>query len=226
MISKTVSRALLAGLIAAPLNVATFAAPAAADDYVRCESRDNRYQTCPISAGKHGYVRLNRQLGRHPCVQGRSWDYDKRRIWVDDNCRGEFVVEGRDGGGVNKGAAAAAVIGALVIGAAIASANKKDKDRDNYDDDGYYGGGHASYVAPWMEGEFAGYNTRYNEPVDLSISRDGRVTVRAKGQSVKGYVNGGRLYVGDHEFYLTRVADGVQTSQVDDPGNTVVYRRR
>lgn len=225
MILKSVSRTLVAAMIAAPLNMATFAAPAAADEYVRCESRDNRYQSCPISAGKHGYVRLSRQLGRHPCIQGRSWDYDKRRIWVDDNCRGEFAVEERDGGG-NKAATAAAVIGVLAIGAAIAASSKKDKDKDHYEDDGYYGGGHASYVASWMEGDFAGYNNRFNEPVDLSISRDGRASVRARGQSLRGYVNGGRLYIGDHEFYLSRVSDGLQTTQVDDPGNTVVYRRR
>lgn len=223
MIAKLTQRALMAALVAVPLNVGAFAGAAYADDTVVCESRDNRHQVCFIPGGKHGYVRLGRQLGRHPCIQGRTWDYDKRSIWVDDNCKGQFIVEDRDGGGGNK-AAAAAVLGAVAI-AAVVAANKK-KENDHYADDNYYGGGHNSYVQPWMVGSFSGYNTQFNAPVDLTIENDGRATARLGGTSVKGYVNAGRLYLGDHEFILSRVGGGLSTSQVGDPDNNVVYRRR
>jgi hypothetical protein len=39
-----------------------------------------------------GGVKLIRRLSDRPCVQGRSWGYDSRQVWVDDGCRAEFEV--------------------------------------------------------------------------------------------------------------------------------------
>jgi hypothetical protein len=39
-----------------------------------------------------GYVRLSRRLSDKPCVQGRSWGYDRNGIWVDHGCRATFEV--------------------------------------------------------------------------------------------------------------------------------------
>lgn len=51
---------------------------ARADDYITCESRNDRYQSCPIDTA--GYVTLDRQLSGTACTQGRTWDYNRREI--------------------------------------------------------------------------------------------------------------------------------------------------
>ncbi|GAA4864837.1 DUF3011 domain-containing protein [Luteimonas vadosa] len=62
---------------------------------VRCESNDGRTRTCPVDT--RGGVRLVRQLSDSPCIQGRSWSYDGRGIWVSQGCRADFEV-GAGGG--------------------------------------------------------------------------------------------------------------------------------
>lgn len=37
-------------------------------------------------------ARLDRRLSSAPCVEGRSWGFEARAIWVDDGCRGEFII--------------------------------------------------------------------------------------------------------------------------------------
>jgi hypothetical protein len=63
---------------------------------VTCESNDNRRNVCRIET--RGGVRLARQKSDAPCVQGRTWGYNRNAIWVDRGCRAEFEV-GRYGGG-------------------------------------------------------------------------------------------------------------------------------
>ncbi len=62
---------------------------------VRCESTDNRYRHCPIDT--RGGVRLSRRLSDSQCIQGSSWGFDNRGIWVSQGCRGEFIVGAGDG---------------------------------------------------------------------------------------------------------------------------------
>jgi hypothetical protein len=56
---------------------------------LRCESTDNRPRRCdtPIRG-----ARLQRQLSDTRCIEGRTWGWDPRGIWVSAGCRGEFVV--------------------------------------------------------------------------------------------------------------------------------------
>jgi hypothetical protein len=81
------------------LSLAMFAVhPAAAQSYgygdddgtLRCESGDGRTRQCP--ADTSGGVRLSRQLSRSPCIEGQTWGWDRRGIWVGNGCRGEFNV--------------------------------------------------------------------------------------------------------------------------------------
>lgn len=65
-------------------------------DYLVCESRDFRYQFC--NAQTRGGVRLVNQISRSECIEGRTWGYDRRGVWVDQGCAGEFET-GRGGGG-------------------------------------------------------------------------------------------------------------------------------
>ncbi|GAA3917750.1 DUF3011 domain-containing protein [Luteimonas lutimaris] len=61
---------------------------------IRCESNDRRTRHCTINT--RGGVQLERQLSKAACIQGSSWGYDSRGVWVSNGCRGEFVT-GRGG---------------------------------------------------------------------------------------------------------------------------------
>lgn len=59
---------------------------------VVCESVTGAYTVCPASTAAG--VALSRQLSMSPCVEESTWGYDreKNQIWVDDGCRGEFIL--------------------------------------------------------------------------------------------------------------------------------------
>jgi hypothetical protein len=56
-----------------------------------CESRENRRNECPLP--EHVEVRLVRVISTSPCLEGRSWGSDDRKIWVTGGCRGEFELK-------------------------------------------------------------------------------------------------------------------------------------
>jgi len=62
------------------------------DSTVRCESQDRRTRHCNMDT--RGGVRLTRRLSDASCVQGRSWGYDSRGVWVTNGCRAEFATGG------------------------------------------------------------------------------------------------------------------------------------
>ena len=69
---------------------------------VRCNSDDEDRHYC--NANVSGGVQLSRQISGSPCVQGQTWGYDQRGIWVDKGCRAEFLVgSGGNGGSGNNG---------------------------------------------------------------------------------------------------------------------------
>jgi len=72
-----------------------------------CESRENRRNECPLP--EHVEVRLVRVISTSPCLEGRSWGWDDRKIWVTGGCRGEFELKPvrRPGYDVNRPDAAA-----------------------------------------------------------------------------------------------------------------------
>lgn len=65
--------------------------PAAAQFELRCESRDFQYQHCSTGASIRD-ARLVRQESRASCVQGRTWGWDRRGVWVTQGCAGIFAV--------------------------------------------------------------------------------------------------------------------------------------
>jgi hypothetical protein len=67
--------------------------PFPARQSTRCESEGFEYKHCP--ADIQGGVRLSRQLSDTTCRQGENWGYDRRGIWVNNGCAGEFVVSSR-----------------------------------------------------------------------------------------------------------------------------------
>jgi len=69
-----------------------------------CASDDMRRHYCSTNTG--GGVQLMRQRSDASCVQGSTWGYDRRGIWVDRGCRADFAVgtgSGNSGGYNNRG---------------------------------------------------------------------------------------------------------------------------
>src|SRR5712664_3237903 len=58
---------------------------------VPCSSDDGRRRNCP--AETRAGVALEKQTSGAACLQGYSWGYDERGIWVDHGCRAEFVAQ-------------------------------------------------------------------------------------------------------------------------------------
>jgi hypothetical protein len=57
---------------------------------ISCSSDDMHRHYC--QADTRGGVQLIRQHSEASCRQGRSWDFDRRGIWVDHGCRADFQV--------------------------------------------------------------------------------------------------------------------------------------
>ena len=37
---------------------------------------------------------MTRQISGSPCIQGQTWGFDDRGVWVDRGCRAEFQAGG------------------------------------------------------------------------------------------------------------------------------------
>jgi hypothetical protein len=63
----------------------------------RCESNDSRTNYCDVDT-RYG-VRLLTQHSRAACIEGRTWCWNSRGVWVTDGCRAQFQVgsHGYDG---------------------------------------------------------------------------------------------------------------------------------
>ena len=202
--------------------------PALADYTIRCGSDGNRYRTCRLN--EPGYVSIERKISGASCDKGRSWDFNRREIWVDNGCEADFRVEtqgpSQSGGTDNSRAAAAAVgvlAGAVILGAL--AHNKDHVDDEKYRDENYQGSRHTSYVPQWMVGHFSGYNPMYGADVKMRINEDGRVVAHARGEEIRGYINDERLHVGNTVFRIDQTREGFVTHQVGDRHNEVRYRR-
>ena len=68
-------------------------APYPTGQTVRCESESFGYNRCP--ADTRGGVQLTEQLSDTQCREGQNWGYDRRGIWVDEGCSGEFLLSRR-----------------------------------------------------------------------------------------------------------------------------------
>jgi hypothetical protein len=55
-----------------------------------CESAGSRHNACTVPWG--GPSRLQRQLSKAKCVEGRSWGSGPGQVWVSRGCRGQFTA--------------------------------------------------------------------------------------------------------------------------------------
>ena len=189
-------------LVAATL----LAAPVAADERsITCESRKFRYNYCRVDTDNR--VRLERQKSSTRCQLWNNWGYDKRGVWVDRGCAGEFRV-GRGGGG-NSAAIAGAAVAAVAIAAAIAA----NKDH------------HSDTVPSWAVGTFRGYDDYEETDVELTIQPGGSVTGFASGSSFSGRWEGSQLQAGRHRFRVERSGNGFVAIDDSGRGNRINFRR-
>lgn len=96
---------------------------------VRCESTDQRYRHC--RADTRDGAQLYRQLSKNACRYQETWGYDRRGVWVNQGCRGDFQLytgrSGGDGQQKDQDNTAAIVGGAValgVVGALLADKNQ------------------------------------------------------------------------------------------------------
>ena len=61
-------------------------------DVFVCKSTDYRQNYC--AADTRGGVMMRRQISGSACIQGRTWGYDRRGVWVTQGCEAEFQVAG------------------------------------------------------------------------------------------------------------------------------------
>jgi hypothetical protein len=57
---------------------------------VTCQSQNQRTVYCNIDT--QSGVRIYRQLSSGDCIEGSTWGWDGRGVWVSGGCRAEFVV--------------------------------------------------------------------------------------------------------------------------------------
>jgi len=65
--------------------------PSGGGQRVTCASRDDRYEFCQVPGVTR--AELVRQNSQTPCVLGRNWGWRGDGIWVNNGCRGEFLVQ-------------------------------------------------------------------------------------------------------------------------------------
>ena len=58
-------------------------------DEVLCESYKGRVAYCDIDT--QGEVVLVEQVSRSQCIEGQTWGVDRRGLWVNQGCRGNFA---------------------------------------------------------------------------------------------------------------------------------------
>ncbi len=62
---------------------------------VTCESRDYSYRFCAADVGGGGRIYAEQQISDTPCVEGRTWGWNRAGVWVDGGCAATFVFERR-----------------------------------------------------------------------------------------------------------------------------------
>ena len=62
-------------------------------EYIRCESyRNYGVDECYINPYRVQTIRLYNQYSYEPCIQGRTYGWNRDRIWVADGCRATFEI--------------------------------------------------------------------------------------------------------------------------------------
>jgi hypothetical protein len=72
----------------------------AASRTITCSSSDGKRKYCETDTS-NARITMSRQISSSACVEGTTWGFDSRGIWVDKGCRADFRIEtGGEHGGV------------------------------------------------------------------------------------------------------------------------------
>ena len=219
---------------------------ALAVERITCESKNYRYHRCNVDTDNR--VKLKQQLSNAPCIEGQTWGYDKKGIWVNQGCAAEFKV-GKDKDDNKGGLGAAAVgVGALAILGALMGGGGTGGDTSSYppagsnyppagsnypyNPPGYPSQGPnysynqpGSYVPDWAIGTFRGNNPQYNTDIELTISPTGQVNGYAGNEPVQGYFRNNQIRIGNLTLQVQPENQGFRTFQAGNPDNKVRYFR-
>jgi Protein of unknown function (DUF3011) len=178
---------------------------------IRCESKDFRYRYC--RADTDNRVTMTREMSKRRCRQWNNWGYDKRGVWVDNGCRGEFRV-GRSGMSGGQAAAVGVAAGAAIIAAAvIASRNNDKRDPD---------------VPDWAPGVYRGYDKGWRGDIELTVLNTSAVegfVVNREEDRFTGRIEKDMLFLGPDEFRISRDGDGFRASHTSDRSREIRFRK-
>jgi hypothetical protein len=62
---------------------------------VRCASGNYQYNMCQVDTGRGSDVRIQRQISKTRCIEGRNWGWNRAGVWVDGGCEAEFRIDRR-----------------------------------------------------------------------------------------------------------------------------------
>lgn len=79
------------------------------------ECKSSGYQPTYCRVDTRSGITLIRRISDADCIQGRSWGFDDRGVWVSDGCQARFALGGRDDGGYGNGGYGNGGYGARVI---------------------------------------------------------------------------------------------------------------
>lgn len=65
--------------------------PGGSSRVVRCESQGGSQNRCSVNGFITGAL-IEQQYSGSPCIQGTSWGFDNRGLWVSRGCRADFRV--------------------------------------------------------------------------------------------------------------------------------------
>jgi hypothetical protein len=57
---------------------------------ITCSSNNGQRNYCPANTSRG--VRLTNQRSGSPCIQGQTWGFNEKSIWVDRGCRADFLT--------------------------------------------------------------------------------------------------------------------------------------
>jgi Protein of unknown function (DUF3011) len=86
-------------------------------EVIRCESRNFAQSFC--AANTRGGVRLVEQRSRSACIEGKSWTFDRRGIYVRDGCAADFQTGNSSPFQENTGQKRSSNTGTVIAGAVI-----------------------------------------------------------------------------------------------------------
>jgi len=208
--------------------------------YFSCESQGFEYRYCPAYTGSG--VTLIKQFSNEECIKGKSWDYDRNGIWVNNGCRGEFILNIHNNRGWHRDryrhhhdnsdevAAAIGIIGGLALLGIIAG-SKEDNNipppppPPHYYN--YYNNIQEDRAVPyWLIGVFRGYSNFYQTEIEIKISPNGILDGTLWNNKLYGIYSNGMIIFDGKSYIADHVSDGFIAKQKGNYNYNQIYFKK